>query len=84
MINEAVVKKKRVERVNAVSVDDAPGEVDTVSRGAGKDKAGVVCANHLRFPGNCYRCFNPEKCLLKDAIIPVSYTHLTLPTTPYV
>ena len=70
MMKEAVVKKKRVERVNAISSGDDPGEIDAVSRNAGKDKTGLVCANHLRFPGNCYRCFNPEKCLLKDAIIP--------------
>ena len=69
MIFEAVVKKKRIERVNAVSSRDDPGEIDAVSSGATKDKTGLVCANHLRFPGNCYRCFNPERCLLKDAIV---------------
>ena len=69
MMKEAVVKKKRIERVNAVSSRDDPGEIDAVSSGANKDKTGLVCANHLRFPGNCYRCFNPERCLLKDAVV---------------
>ena len=31
------------------------------------------------------RADNKEECLLKDLVsVPVSYTHLTLPTTPYV
>ena len=70
MMKEAVVKKKRIERVNAVSSGDDPGEIDAVSNSAAKDKTGLVCANHLRFPGKCYRCANPERCLLKDAVVP--------------
>ena len=69
MLKEAVVKKKRFERINAVSSRNDPGEINAVSSNAAKDKMGLVCANHLRFPGNCYRCFNPERCLLKDAIV---------------
>ena len=45
-------------------------EVDAVTGGAAKVKAGVVCTNRLGFPGNCFRCFDPERCLLKDAVIP--------------
>ena len=69
MMKEAVVKRKRVERINAISPRDDLGEIDAVSSNAAKDKTGLVCANHLRFPGNCYRCANPERCLLKDAIV---------------
>ena len=70
MMKEAVVKKKRLERINAISSRDDLGEIDAVSSGAAKAKTGLVCANHLRFPGNCYRCFEPERCLLKDAVVP--------------
>ena len=70
MMKEAVVKKKRFERVNAISSRDDLGEIDAISSGTAKAKTGLVCANHLRFPGNCYRCFEPERCLLKDAIVP--------------
>ena len=38
MMKEAVVKKKRIERVNAVSSRDDPGEIDAVSNNAAKDK----------------------------------------------
>ena len=72
MLREAVVKKKRLEQVNAVKLSsrDDLGEIDAVSSNASKAKTGLVCANHLRFPGNCYRCFEPERCLLRDAVIP--------------
>ena len=72
MMKEAVVKKKRLERINAIRLSsrDDLGEIDAISSGAAKTKTGVVCANHLRFPGNCYRCLEPERCLFKDAIIP--------------
>ena len=70
MMKEAVVKKKRIERINTISSRDDLGEIDAVSSSAAKAKTGLVCANHLRFPGNCYRCFEPERCLLKDAIVP--------------
>ena len=70
MIKEAVVKKKRIERVNAISSRVDPGEIDAVSSNAAKDKTGLVCANHLRWPGNCWRCANPEKCLLRDSVSP--------------
>ena len=69
MMREAVVKKKRIERVHAISSRDDLGEIDAVSSNTAKDKTGLVCANHLRFPGNCYRCTNPERCLLKDSIV---------------
>ena len=70
MMKEAVVKKKRLERINAIRLSsrDDLGEIDAISSGA--TKTGAVCANHLRFPGNCYRCLEPERCLFKDAIIP--------------
>ena len=70
MMKEAVVKKKRLEQINAISSRDDLGEIDAVSSGAAKAKTGLVCANHLRFPGNCYRCFEPERCLLKVAVVP--------------
>ena len=72
MLREAVVKKKRIEQVNAVKLSsrDDLGEIDAVSSNAAKARTGLVCANHLRFPGNCYRCFEPERCLLKDVIVP--------------
>ena len=72
MLKEAVVKKKRIEQVNAVKLSSREdlGEIDAVSSGSSKAKSGIVCANHLRFPGNCFRCFEPERCLLRDAVIP--------------
>ena len=72
MLKEAVVKKKRIEQVNAVKLSSREdlGEIDAVSSGTSKAKSGIVCANHLRFPGNCFRCFEPERCLLRDAVIP--------------
>ena len=70
MLKEAVVKKKRLDQVNAVRSSGGEDhlEIDAVS--SGKAKAGIICSNHLRFPGNCFRCLEPERCLLKDAIIP--------------
>ena len=56
MMKEAVVKKKRIERVNAISSRDDLGEIDAVSSNAGKDRTGLICANHLR-------------CHLKDSIV---------------
>ena len=72
MMKETLVKKKRLEQGNAVkfSAREDLGEIDAVSGGAAKAKTGMVCANHLRFPGNCFRCFEPERCLLRDAVIP--------------
>ena len=72
MMKETIVKKKRLKQVNSVksSMGEDHGEIDAVSGGAAKAKAGIVCANHLRFPANCFRCFEPERCLFKDAIIP--------------
>ena len=72
MLKEAVVKKKRIEQVNAVKLSSREdlGEIDAVSSGSSKAKSGIVCANHLRFPGNCFRCFEPERCLLRGAVIP--------------
>ena len=73
MLKEKAARKKRAMHVNAVRTPEAEGdrlEVDAVTGGAAKVKAGVVCTNHLRFPGNCFRCFDPERCLLKDTVIP--------------
>ena len=73
MIKEKVAKKKRLTQINAVKTSEAEEdrlEVDAVTGGAAKVKAGVVCTNHLQFPGNCFRCFEPERCRLKDAVIP--------------
>ena len=72
MLKEKIVKKKRIEQVNAIKLSSQEDleEVDAVSGGAAKAKMGVVCANHLRFPGNCFKCFEPERCLFKDALIP--------------
>ena len=62
MMKETVVKKKRLEQINAVRSSGGEDrlEVDAVSSGASKAKAGILCTNHLRFPGNCFR----------DAVIP--------------
>ena len=73
MLKEAVVKKKRIEQVNAVKLSsrDDLGEIDAVANNnAAKDKTGLICANHLRWPGNCWRCANPERCLLRDSVVP--------------
>ena len=69
-LKEAVVKKKRLDQINAVGSSGGEDrfEIDAVS--SGKAKAGIICSNHPRFPGNCFRCLEPERCLLKDAIIP--------------
>ena len=73
MLRERTARRNRTSQVNAVGgpEDEATGgEIDAVSRGKdNKSKTGSVCANHLRFPGKCYRCFDPENCLLKDSII---------------
>ena len=42
MMKEAVVKKKRLERINAISSRDDLGEIDAVSSGAAKAKTGLV------------------------------------------
>ena len=73
MLKEKAARKKRVMQVNAVRTPETEEdrlEVDAVTGGAAKVKAGVVCTNHLRFPGNCFRCFDPERCLLRDAVMP--------------
>ena len=72
MMKETVVKRKRLEQINSVksSAGEDHGEIDAVSGATAKAKSGIVCANHLRFPGNCFRCFEPERCLFKDAVIP--------------
>ena len=73
MIKEKAAKKKRATQINAVratETEETGLEVNAIAGGAAKVKAGVVCTNHLRFPGNCFRCFDPERCLLKDAVIP--------------
>ena len=71
MIKEKAAKKKRFSQINEVKAPETEEdrlEIDAVTGGAAKVKAGVVCTNHLR--GNCFRCFEPERCLLKDAVIP--------------
>ena len=60
----------QVNAVRAPETEEDRLEVDAVTGGAAKVKAGVFCTNHLRFPGNCFRCFDPERCLLKDGVIP--------------
>ena len=73
MLKEKAARKKRAMQINAVKApetEEAWLEVDAVTGRAAKVKAGVVCTNHLCFPGNCFRCFDPERCLLKDAVIP--------------
>ena len=71
MMREKAARRRRPEQVNAVrEMEEAQLEVDAVAAGGtSKVKAGVVCTNHLHFPGNCYQCFDPERCLLKDAVI---------------
>ena len=73
MIKEKAARRKRVSQINAVKTsepEDPEGEVNAVSkrREAGS-KTGTICANHLRFPGKCYHCFDPDNCLLKDSVI---------------
>ena len=71
MLRERTARRKRASQINAVrDREESLPEVDAVaSGGAARTKVGAICANHLRFPGNCYRCFDPERCLLKDAVI---------------
>ena len=71
MMRERAARRKRANQVNAVrDLDEDPPEIDAVAAGgAAKTKRGAICANHLRFPGNCYRCCDPERCLLRDAVI---------------
>ena len=68
-----MARPNRTSQVNMVEgpEDKSPGgEVGAVSRRKdNKSKTGSACANHLRFPGKCYRCFDPDNCLLKDSII---------------
>ena len=73
MIKEKAAWWKRVSQINAVKtpeLEDLEGEVSAVSKRkeAGR-KTGTICANHLRFPGKCYCCFDPDNCLLKDSIV---------------
>ena len=71
MMREKAARRRRAEQVNAMKESkEAQLEINAVAGGISKVKAGVVCTNHLRFPGNCYRCFDPECCLLKGAVIP--------------
>ena len=73
MIKEKAARRKRVLQINVVreSEGESPeGEISAVSRRKdNKSKTGSICANHLRFPGKCYCCFNPDNCLLKDSIV---------------
>ena len=70
---ERAARRSRAAQVNANGGPEEEfleGEVSAVSAGKlSKSMKGSICANHLRFPGNCYRCFDPEPCLLKDAVI---------------
>ena len=73
MLRERAARRSRAAQVNVVEgseEESLEGEVGAVSKGrTSKSKQGSICANHLRFPGKCYRCFDPENCLLKDSII---------------
>ena len=67
MIKEKAARKKRASQINTVKTPEPEGEVNAVAkRKEAGSKTGTVCANHLRFPGKCYRCFDPDNCLLKD------------------
>ena len=73
MMREKAARRKRASQINAVKeseVESPEGEISAVSRR--KDtgsKTGSICANHLRFPGKYYRCFDPDNCLLKNSVI---------------
>ena len=70
MIKEKAARKKRASQINEVRAPELEGEVNAVAkRKEAGSKTGTICANHLRFPGKCYRCFDPDNCLLKDAIV---------------
>ena len=73
MIKEKAARRKRASQINAVrasEAEDREGEVNAVSkRKEAGSRTGTICANHLRFPGKCYRCFDPDNCLLKDSVI---------------
>ena len=73
MIKEKAARRKRASQINAVraSEPESPeGEVNAMSkRKEAGSKTGTICANHLRFPGKCYRCFDPDNSLLKDSIV---------------
>ena len=72
MIKEKAARRKRASQINAVKsseLQDPEGEFGAMSRRRDvESKAGVICANHLRFPGKCFRCFDPDNCMLKDSI----------------
>ena len=73
MIKEKAARRKRASQINAVKtleLEDPEGEVNAVSgRKEAGSKTGTICANHLRFPGKCYPCFDPDNCLLKDSVV---------------
>ena len=79
-------RKNRSSRVHTVrSLSPMPLEVSTPSgsdplvnavqqqsgaKSKVRGKKGYVCQNHMRYPGNAYRCAEPDKCLLRDVIVP--------------
>ena len=68
MLREKAARRSQTSQVNAV--EESEDEINAVSKGkASQSKQGPICANHLRFPGKYYRCFDPDNCLLKDSII---------------
>ena len=70
MIKEKAAKKKRSSQINAVKAPELEEEVNAVTkRKETGSKTGTIWANHLRFPGKCYKCFDPDSCLLKDSVV---------------
>ena len=70
LMQERTGSKDQVNAVGGPS-DSRPEsyDMDVVSAGkSSKGKKGYVCANHLQFAGNCYRCFDPDQCLLRNSI----------------
>ena len=67
IIKEKAARKKKVSQINAIKAPELEEEVNAVTkRKETGSKTGTICANHLRFPGKCYRCFDPDNCVLKD------------------
>ena len=60
-----------------------PEDIESRSMGAGGEDLIMARAARQKFPFSI-ECKNVEKLNVWEAYEPVSYTHLTLPTTPYV
>ena len=66
IIKEKATRKKKVSQINAIKAPELEEEVNAVTKRKERgSKTGTICANHLRFPGKCYRCFDPDNCVLK-------------------